>query len=169
MKKYCAVPKKSGRTLSDSGNSCLQRLDKHQRKFIKSYRLTDAFKQKHIEENASRKNVIDKAIERGVSRSTLIRLSAKNIEDKALSICQNGDDNQVVATKNTRFGVQLHVRLKNIPIATYNNSIEQYERDESGKFIIVGTWKKDYGEGNHFEGDYNQLPENDVELTPDKK
>ena len=61
------------------------------------------------------------------------------------------------------------IEYANIPIATYNNSIEQYERDESGKFIIVGTWKKDYGEGNHFEGDYNQLPENDVELTPDKK
>ena len=60
MKKYCAAPKKSGRTLSDSGNSCLQRLDKHQRELVKSYRLTDAFKQKHIEENASRKNVIDK-------------------------------------------------------------------------------------------------------------
>lgn len=157
------------RTLSGSHNSCLQRLDKQQRKLIKSYKLTDAFKQKHIEENASRKSVIDKAIERGVSRSTLIRLSAKNIEERALFVCQTGDNNQVAAAKNNQFGVQLHVRLSDIPIATYNNKTEQYERNHSGKFIIVGAWKKDDVEGNHFEGDYNQLPENDIELTPDKK
>lgn len=169
MKEYCVVSKKSDRTISGSRNSCLQRLNNFQRRFIHSYKLTDAFKQKHIDENASRKNVLDKASERGVPRSTLIRLSAKNIEDKALSICQKGDDNQVVATKNTRFGVQLHVRLSNIPIATYDNKSEKYERNESGKFIIVGTWKKDYCEGNHFEGDYSQLPNNDEELIPDKK
>lgn len=169
MKEYCTVSKKLDRTLSSSRNSCVQRLDKHQRNLIESYRLTDAFKQKHIEENASRKSVIDTANKRGVSRSTLIRSSAEDIEKKALSICKTGDDNQVAAARNRQFGVQLHVRLSNIPIATYNNKTEQYERVESGRFIIVGTWKKDYGEGNHFEGDYNQLPENDVELTPDKK
>lgn len=168
MKEYCIVSKKSDRTISGSRNSCLQRLNRYQHGFVESYKLTDSFKMKHIEENASRKDVLAKASERRVTRSTLIRLSAKAIEEKALSICQHGDNDQVAATKNSQYGVQLHVRLPNIPIATYNSESDEYERNESGQFIIVGTWKKDCCEGNHFEGNYDNLPANDEELIPEK-
>ena len=135
---------------------------------VKSYKLTDAFKNKHICEDASRADTKNKALERGVARSTLIRWPAKEVENKALSICKSGDDNQVTAVSNQIYGVQLHVRLTNIPIASYNNGTEDYERNDNGRFIVVGKWGKNCCEGNHYEGNYAQLPNNDTELFPNR-
>lgn len=132
---------------------------------VNSYKFTDAFKKKHICVNASRADVINMAQERGVACSTLIRCSAAEVENKALSICQQGDNNQVAAAITPNFGLQLYVRLTKIPIASYNNK-GLYERNDEGKFIVVGNWRKDVCEGNHFEANYKDLPQNNEELFP---
>ena len=168
MKEYQRESQKHNRTIQCSSNPCLQRLSKQQRDYIKSYKLTSAFKEKHICKDASRANVTNKAFERGIPRSTLIRISDTEVEQKALSICKSGDDNQVAAEKKRNYGVQLYVRLTNIPIASYNNGTGNYERNDTGKFIVVGKWGRDYCEGNHYEGNYNKLPNNDTDLFPNR-
>jgi hypothetical protein len=140
-------------------------LDRHQRRHITKYTLTKDFCDKHICEDASKSMVVAKASQRsGVTNSTLIRLNKKGVEEKALNNCLTGEAN----AQNTQgYGLQIFVRLSNVPVATYNNKTKEYHRTDTGKFIIVGKWNKDKNvEGNHYEGNLTNMPSNDNELMP---
>ena len=139
----------------------VQRLTKQQRQAVKKYSLTSDFVGKHVVDRANRKNLVEVAARRGVAASTLVRAKPADIEKKALSICQSGDDSQVAAEDNPRFGKQIKVRMTGFERATINRGA--FGGWGTEPFGIVGAWRGTDVEGNHFDAD-DTVPVNDEEV-----
>ncbi|MDL2275928.1 DUF4157 domain-containing protein, partial [Desulfosarcina sp. OttesenSCG-928-G10] len=146
-------------------NDIVQMLSKQQRKKIKKYSIDEKFKNDHIIEGASRRQQKEVANRRGIRNSTVIRNSKKDIEDKALSVCQTGDSFQAAAEDTPKFGKQIFVRLTKVNHRTFANG--QFLSPSSNPIIIVGPWTTEKVIGHHLEADQNKFPtSNDEEVFP---
>lgn len=141
--------KKLAKLSAIASNAPVQRLSKQQRENIKSYKLTDDFKRKHVVHNANRQDLMEVAGQRGVAASTLIRAPVGDIEKKALDICQTGDNTQVAAEVHTTYGRQVQVRMTGLERGTITRGAFGGWKEDA--FVIVGAWKGKTVSGNHFQ------------------